>query len=115
MYNALTTNESGPYHKKVWKAKIPEKIKIFLWFILNNAILTKDNMVKRKWPGDPMCYFCQQDETTTHLLFQCSVAMDVWAIIAVCLDANNIPSSIDNCWLWCENGYHGVKNFTLLV
>lgn len=91
MYNALTTNESGPYHKKVWKSKTPEKIKIFLWFILNNAILTKDNMIKRKWPGDPMCYFCQQDETATHLLFQCSVAKAVWAIIAVCLGANNIP------------------------
>jgi hypothetical protein len=30
MYNALTSNDSGPYHKKVWKGKIPVKIQIFL-------------------------------------------------------------------------------------
>ena len=28
------------------------KIKIFMWLIYNNAILTKDNLVKRKWVGD---------------------------------------------------------------
>jgi hypothetical protein len=37
--------------------------------------------------------------------------MDVWAIIAVCLDANNIPSSIDNCWLWCEKWLPWGKKF----
>lgn len=42
VYNAMTANESGPYHEKIWKAKIPAKIKIFLWLLMNNAILTKD-------------------------------------------------------------------------
>jgi hypothetical protein len=58
VYNAMTRNESGPYHKKIWKSKIPAKIKIFLWLMMNNAILTKDNLLKRKWSGDPSCYFC---------------------------------------------------------
>jgi hypothetical protein len=49
VYNALTSNDSGPYHKKVWKSKIPAKIKIFLWLVMNNAILTKDNMIKQNW------------------------------------------------------------------
>lgn len=48
VYNALSTNENGPYHKKIWQGKIPAKIKIFLWLVLNNAVLTKDNLVKRK-------------------------------------------------------------------
>jgi hypothetical protein len=39
------------------------------------------------------------------------VAKVVWAIIAVCLDANNIPSSIDNCWLCCEKWLPGGKKF----
>lgn len=56
VYNALTVNENGRYHKKIWKGKIPEKLKIFLWMALNNAILTKDNMIKRKWPGSYLLF-----------------------------------------------------------
>jgi hypothetical protein len=26
---------------------------------IENAILTKDNLLKRKWKGDPSCAFCQ--------------------------------------------------------
>jgi len=99
VYNALTVNDTGLYHKKVWKGKIPAKIKIFLWMILNNAILTKDNMIKRNWQGDPSCYFCNQTETANHLLFQCSVAKAVWAIIAISLGVNNDPRSLEQCWV----------------
>jgi hypothetical protein len=68
-YNALTSSDGGPTHRDIWKGKIPAKIKIFLWLVANDAILTKDNMIKRNWSGDPSCYFCQQPETVTHLLF----------------------------------------------
>jgi hypothetical protein len=32
-----------------WKAKIPLKIKIFLWYLWKGVILTKDNLAKRHW------------------------------------------------------------------
>lgn len=59
MYNGLTRNESGLYHKRIWKGKIQLKIKIFMWLLTNDAILTKDNLVKRKWIGDSSCMFCE--------------------------------------------------------
>ena len=31
VYKAMTINDVGPYHKMIWKGKIPSKIKIFLW------------------------------------------------------------------------------------
>jgi len=89
-YDALTVNDSGLY-------QVPAKIKIFLWLMLNNAVLTKDNMVKRKWPGDPTFYFCNHNESLSHLFFQCSTAKAVWAIIVKCIDANNVPRSFDQC------------------
>jgi hypothetical protein len=52
-YNALTSNDSSLNFKNMWKGKIPPKIKIFLWLVENDAILTKDNIVKRNWKGDP--------------------------------------------------------------
>lgn len=59
-------------------------------------------MIKRKWQGDPLCYFCNQPESANHLLFQCCVAKAVWAIVAISLGANNVPRSLDQCWIWCE-------------
>jgi len=63
VYNALTKSSSGTCHKRIWKGKIPEKIKIFLWLMSNDAILTKDNLKKRKWQGDPNYVFCDYEET----------------------------------------------------
>jgi hypothetical protein len=51
VYNAMTSNDVVQYHKKFWKGKVREKIKIFLWMILNNAILSKDNMIRTNWSG----------------------------------------------------------------
>jgi hypothetical protein len=79
--------------------------------VVNNAILTKDNMIKRRWQGDPLCHFCQYPETLNLLLF---VAKVVWATVATCLGASNIPTSFDQSWRWCErcipkgNQFHAV-------
>jgi hypothetical protein len=31
----------------IWKAKIPQRIKVFLWLILENKILSKENLKKK--------------------------------------------------------------------
>jgi hypothetical protein len=54
VYKALTVSDADPYHMKIWKGKIPAKIKIFLWLIMNNVILTKENMIKRRWLEAPL-------------------------------------------------------------
>ena len=41
-------------NKRIWKAKVPLKIKIFLWLSQQNAILTKDNLSKKNWRGYAM-------------------------------------------------------------
>jgi len=69
VYIGLTRNV-GLCHKRIWKGKIPVKIKIFVWTMTNEAILTKDNLLKRKWKGDPSCSFCENDENISHLFFQ---------------------------------------------
>lgn len=111
-YNALTSFDSSSSFKEIWKGKIPAKIKIFLWLVANEAIfLTKDNMLKRNWKGDPSCYFCHQPETMTHLLFTCSVAKVVWATIATCLGADNVPTSFQQSWKWCMKWIPKGKQF----
>ena len=70
--------------------------------MINCALLTKDNLTKRKWTRDPKYQFCHHNETINHLFFTCSVAKVVWGVIARIIGATNIPTSISQCWEWCE-------------
>jgi hypothetical protein len=47
MYMNICSNGVDRTFKHQWKAKIPLKIKIWLWLIWHNAIATKDNMLRR--------------------------------------------------------------------
>jgi len=39
VYKHLCRNSYGPHNKQMWKAKMPLKIKIFMWLTLQNSIL----------------------------------------------------------------------------
>lgn len=69
LYDHLFMSEPRFPNKMLWKAKIPLKIKIFLWLAAQDAILTKDNLVKRKWKGNKKCAFCEEEESITHIFF----------------------------------------------
>jgi hypothetical protein len=107
VYNVLTCDDHGISYRRVWKAKIPEKIKIFMWLVEQKAILTKDSMIRRNWNGDPGCYFCGCLETTDHLLFECPVAKVVWGVIALCFQQNNMPSNYEQFWAWIPKALPG--------
>ena len=50
----------------------------------------------------PIVIFCNCHESIDHLFFTCPVARVVWACVAQCFGANDIPVNIDQCWL-CLN------------
>ena len=70
MYREIMKREKLSGKEMFWKAKLPLKIKIFLWYLKRGVILTKDNLLKRIWKGDPKCDFCGLDENIQHLFFQ---------------------------------------------
>jgi hypothetical protein len=51
VYTSLTRNDIGKSYSRVWKVRLPEKIKIFMWLVEQKVILTKENMIKRNWVG----------------------------------------------------------------
>jgi hypothetical protein len=67
MYQALLDVDFVPYNNYLWKLKIPLKIKVSLWLLYRGEMLTKDNLVKRNWHGNMMCYFFNHHETIHHL------------------------------------------------
>ena len=100
MYKHLFTTNEGDENKQLWKAKVPLKVKIFMWLTLQDSILTKDNLLKRKWKGSPACALCQDTESVNHLMFECPVIKYVWSLMAYILGAAVRPSSFSQYWIW---------------
>ena len=111
VYNMLEEPLSGCHYRWIWKAKIPLKIKIFLWQMSQNAILTRQVMRKKKWPGNPCCSFCKQFETVQHLFFNCPVARIVWRSIGVALGIDRCPSNYWQYFVWCNKFLPGKQKF----
>jgi hypothetical protein len=99
-YEHLCVNDHGAHYNLIWKAKLPLKIKIWMWLIEHNAILTKDNLLKRNWSGNMMCTFCSKPESIDHLFFECDTAKYIWSLVAFVLGANHRPTSFGQFWLW---------------
>jgi hypothetical protein len=68
-----------PIWTAVWKSKFWPKISTFLWLLLQNKILTWDNLQKRGFIGPSICHLCNQnEETMEHLLNSCAISADIW-------------------------------------
>lgn len=46
---------------KFWKWHLPYKLKCFYWLLLNNIVLTWDNLFKRGWVGPSVCPLCMEE------------------------------------------------------
>lgn len=74
--NQLITN--WPW-KNIWKTKIPYKVACFVWLLSKEAVLTKENLMKRGRTLTPSCVFCgEQTETVKHLFLHCKITGQLW-------------------------------------
>lgn len=88
------------------------KMKIFLWLVRQNRILTKDNLLKKGWAGSSKCKFCDQDETVDHLFVTCPYITQIWVWIA---KHNNFHFDCTNISdLWVLDAYIPFKNKPLV-
>lgn len=66
--------------RKLWKLKIPNKIKHFVWKSFHHAIPTMVNLGHHHVPVGYGCPICSERlETTDHALFHCTRAREIWA------------------------------------
>jgi len=89
--NRCTNISSVKKLEKIWKAKLPLKIKIFMCLIHQNSILTKDKLLRRGWNRDSKCMFCREDESVLHLFFECSMAKYIWSMVVIVMGATAGP------------------------
>jgi hypothetical protein len=81
MYLDLMNEDAQFLHKYLWKLKLPLKIKIFMWFLRGKVLLTKDNLIKRKWKGCSKYCFYDSVKTVQHLFISCPFARIIWRMI----------------------------------
>ena len=46
----------------IWRIKVPPNIHVFLWLMVHNKSLTRDNLSKRQHVEDLTCVFCNDLE-----------------------------------------------------
>jgi hypothetical protein len=79
----------------VWRAKLPLKIKIFLWQLYNEKIQTAERLKKRNWAGSMECKLCGQVESVEHLFLHCAVARFCWGVTRDVLAWDSIPVCLE--------------------
>ena len=81
---ALVQRTNNSLWSRIWKAKVPNKVRIFSWRACHNILPTKDNLVRKRVFEDAHCCFCHRaNETILHVLWEYRVAWDVWASSAI--------------------------------
>lgn len=65
----------------LWKAKIPLKIKVFLWQLCQDRLPTSINIAKRNGPAFGPCALCGNPKDADHAFFRCSLARFAWSAV----------------------------------
>ena len=55
---SLDRSEQDLFWKRIWRLRLPNKIKLFLWQVCSNASPTKENLKRRKILDDAKCSAC---------------------------------------------------------
>lgn len=78
MFNSSSLN-SKTIRSSIWKLVIPPKVRLFVWKLCQGILPTRSNLRRRIIQIEGGCLWCAREkETSTHLLFKCISARDVW-------------------------------------
>lgn len=96
------------YSPAIWGICIPSRVQVFLWLLSHNELLTRDNLSKRKKLDDVSCIFCAEQESISHLFFECCVAANAWEVCSEILLAP-VGSNFESvAWWWISKNKHVV-------
>ena len=73
--------------QEIWITKIPPTVKVFLYLLLQDKLLTKQVLQRRNIYCTGNCVTCNHCtlETAFHLIFNCQYAVRAWARMATLL------------------------------
>jgi hypothetical protein len=73
--------DPNPLWKRIWGARVPAKVKSFLWRACHDSLPIKSGLFKRQVTSTPICDLCRyQREDSLHALWVCPVVAQVWSL-----------------------------------
>lgn len=105
-YNVLNQNDWKTVHLRwrlAWKWKGPQRIRVFIWLLLNGRLNTKEELHRRCSMNDPICDICSsKHEFLIHVLRDYIFARQVWTgLLSLSLHQDFFNSDFKT-WL-CKN------------
>lgn len=99
--DAVSNVMASDFWKKLWKLRVPPKVKNLLWRAASNCLPTKTMLRSKHVQVDSLCPLCQQQrESISHCLVQCSFARSCWARVDVETDMEagiSFATWLDGC------------------
>ena len=87
----MNTQSDHLWHA-LWKLKLHERTKIFLWRLGSNALPSNLRVVQRIGSGDPLCPLCGlEEESDPHIFLHCNMVKPLWFRINWGLRPDLIP------------------------
>ncbi|GKV36559.1 hypothetical protein SLEP1_g44676 [Rubroshorea leprosula] len=79
----VSLTQQGENWRWIWKLKCTERIKMFVWLLRKNRVLTNSVRFARHFAASPVCPRCEQSpETLLHLLRDCYHSRLIWESFA---------------------------------
>lgn len=97
----LDTTESTLFWKIVWRSKVQENVKIFIWRTFHNFLSVCLNLHVRDCDVRANCWFCDSpEESADHVFFNCWTTSTFWS----CLGYQQLSGmdwiGTEGDWLW---------------
>ena len=103
IFHTLSPSAGNSLLALIWSGILPTKISCFSWLVLENKVLTWDNLQKKGWIGPGICALCCADEDNIqHIFSTCSV----WKCIIIKLSGQFHfipPTQNDNLCIFLGN------------
>ncbi|KAK1283506.1 hypothetical protein QJS10_CPB21g01142 [Acorus calamus] len=103
-YNRWSTEQAGgsrPSAKfaQTWRPKIPLKIKVFVWFLFLERLMTRAYRARWAPEDSTVCALCSgATETAEHLFCTCEVAREFWSLVGRFTGLQTTFHTVEELW-----------------
>ncbi|KAJ4820748.1 RNA-directed DNA polymerase (reverse transcriptase)-related family protein [Rhynchospora pubera] len=97
------TGVIAPFYK-IWRIRVPSKVKTFLGLLMLDRLLTQSNLLTRSWPTQTSCVLCQSQhvEDSDHLFRTCQFSTDIWTTVELQFNLSILRQMSSPTEMWLE-------------
>jgi hypothetical protein len=115
LYHKINQGPSLPHEAILWSAKLPLKIKIFLWQMARGRLPSNEQINRRHGASNGRCALCGRIESVDHIFFTCDLAAFAWSGIREAFGVQWNPRTFQDFFTIVNNLSSGFKQAIWLL